>query len=234
MKMLGTGIISGCGRGIECHKAASVSSNRVAPEVLKDKTVLKNMRRADRFCKMAAIAAHDAVSISGIELKEGDGSVGIILTTALGPHNTTFKFLDDILDFGDAEVSPTKFSHSVHNVAAFYVASAIGSRGPTTTVTNFNDPFADGLALARAWLDQGRSSYVLVGYVEEISEPFEYINNKLLAHDDEAPLQKFSLSLSPDAVFSEGAVFVLLSGEQGTCDIEGIQDISSLIAAAGE
>ncbi len=47
------------------------------------------------------------------------------MATAFGPHVTTFNFLDDILDHGDAAVSPTTFSNSVHNAAASYIAMAL-------------------------------------------------------------------------------------------------------------
>ena len=122
---------------------------------LTDKAVLKGMRRADRFSKMAVLAAWDAVEDSGIAIRGGEGRLGIILATAFGPQATAFRFLDEIIDHGDGRASPTLFSHSVHNAAASYVASALKSRGPTLTVTQFAFSFHQALAACRR-LDPGR------------------------------------------------------------------------------
>ena len=94
---------------------------RVPTEAITDKQVLKEARRADNFTKMATLAAYDALIDSGIP-EQSKQKLGIILATAFGPHVTTFSFLDDILTYGDAGVSPTLFSHSVHNAAASYIA----------------------------------------------------------------------------------------------------------------
>ena len=43
---------------------------------------LKKMRRADRFTKMAVLAAWDAVKDSGIDIDGGRAGLGILLATA--------------------------------------------------------------------------------------------------------------------------------------------------------
>jgi 3-oxoacyl-[acyl-carrier-protein] synthase II len=93
----------------------------------KEKGLLKGLRRADKFSRMSVLAASDAVSCSGIRSFDGK-STGVILATAFGPHVTTFGFLDDILDYGDANVSPSKFSNSVHNAAVSYIAESLNPR----------------------------------------------------------------------------------------------------------
>ena len=128
------------------------------------------MRRADQFCKNAVKAVKELLERKSIQSFDNPESVGIILGTRFGPHKTTFSFLDDILDYNDTEVSPTKFSHSVHNAAASYIASVIGVRGPTITVTDFNDPASAVKQLAKAWLKEGRVKYILAGVVEEKSD----------------------------------------------------------------
>ena len=193
MNVLGTGLICARGRGKD-----AVSKDWKPPEfigvpfqdepfpvyavpadVLKDKAVLGSMRRADRFSKMASLAAYDAVAESAIEF-ENPERVGIVFATAFGPHNTTFRFLDDILDYGDAGVSPTVFSNSVHNAAVSYISRAVGIKGPTWTVTCFNHPFGQAMALAQAWLDEGRCDQVLLGGGDECGTVLEYICNEKL------------------------------------------------------
>lgn len=137
------------------------------------------MRRADRFCKMAVAAAKAALQESCME-DFVPQLLGVIVATKYGPHKTTFSFLDDILDYNDTEVSPTKFSHSVHNAAASYIALQIGSRGPTMTITDFDDPCVCARQLARAWLREKRVENVLICLIDESIEPL----NKMIRIDE--------------------------------------------------
>lgn len=218
----GIGMISVCGRGIESHadaynhtQSADSSSPirvcRVADEILKDRVALKKMRRADRFSKMSALAARDAIDLAGLRVSDGGIRLGIVVATAFGPHRATFEFLDEILDFGDAGVSPTLFSHSVHNAAAAYIAIMLGSRGPACTVTDFQYPFHAGLMTASVWLHEQRCSHVLVGYTEESSTPMD----RILAqrHRGQPSHEPVLFNFSPYAskMFSEGSVFLVVT-----------------------
>ncbi|MFC1888462.1 beta-ketoacyl synthase N-terminal-like domain-containing protein [Thermodesulfobacteriota bacterium] len=221
MQVDGVGIISTCGRGVDLHRKALSDPLllqdgeqcicRVAPENLKDRAVLKNMRRADRFSRMAVLAAHDALADAGIDCKDDGQDLGIIVTTAFGPHGTTFQFLDTVLDFGDALASPIKFAHSVHNAAASYIVTALGILGPVATLTKFETPLYEGFLLASAWLREGRCRYVLVGYVEECSEPLNDINTSMARKGEKGSLQPFNLSPHSRPLFTEGSIFLALS-----------------------
>ncbi len=117
---------------------------------------LKKIRRADNFAKMAVSACIEACG--NFEFSNVKNSVSIILSTQFGPHVTTFKFLDNLLDYTETGVSPTVFSHSVHNAAASYIASFFGIIGQTLTITSFEDPLKQALVLADSWLEIGQSS----------------------------------------------------------------------------
>jgi len=244
MNVAGIGVVFARGRGVGALEAAlrqgwipprqrdaAAGSEETMPgyfvedETLKDKAVLKKMRRADRFSKMAVLAAFDAVSDSGIAIDEGGTSLGIILASAFGPQVTAFRFLDEIIEYGDSSVSPTLFSHSVHNAAASYVASVLGNRGPTLTVTQFGLSFHQALVLGQAWIQEGRCGHVLVGSVEECGTMMEYICSKKLQIAEDGRIRPFEFSPTPSAVPGEGSVFLLLSGEGGTkryCGIRGV------------
>lgn len=188
----------------------------VAPETLKDKSALSSMRRADRFSKMATLAAYDAVADSGIEL-EAPERVGIIFSTAFGPHNTTFRFQDDIIDYGDAGVSPTIFSNSVHNAAVSYISRALGIKGPTWTITSFRDPFGQAVALAQAWLYEGRCDKVMLGAGDECGMVLEYIcSQKLPISSDGKVRMEDPVAYVP----GEGAAFFLVDGQEGGTQME--------------
>ncbi len=220
MDIHGIGIISSVGRGLESFLKAlqqdpiapktsmcslvtkkKISAFRVDDSLLKDKEVLKNSRRADRFCKMAVLSACDAFLDSNMEVRD-DEKIGVIVATAFGPHKTTFNFLDNILDYGEAGVSPTIFSHSVHNAAASYITAALNIHGPVCTLTDFNFPFHEACKLADSWINQGRCKYVLVGTVDELSPTMEYICD-----------QKLNMSNEAKTAPGEGSAFFLLGKE---------------------
>ena len=222
MKILGTGLVCARGRGKDAvskewkpPKFIEVPFQKelfpvyaIAPETLKDKAVLGGMRRADRFSKMATLAAHDAVADSGGELGNPE-RIGIIFATAFGPHNTTFRFQDDIIEYGDGGVSPTLFSNSVHNAAVSYISRALGIKGPTWTVTGFRDPFGQAVALANSWLAEGRCDQVLLGAGDECGTVMEYICSEKL------PIAMDGKISENTYVPGEGSAFFLVDGQEG-------------------
>ena len=131
---------------------------------------VKNIRRADNFAKMAVSASMKACA--EFEFSNKKQGVSIILATQFGPHVTTFKFLDNLLDYSETGVSPTIFSHTVHNAAASYIASTLGIIGQTLTITSFVDPLRQALILADAWLESNQTKKVIICYTEEESGPF--------------------------------------------------------------
>ncbi len=244
MNIAGIGIVSTCGRGADRYEEALkqgwvMPPQKEAPflpgkrmpvyfveqEAITDKTVFKRMRRADRFSKMAVLAAWDAMEDCGISIEPRKESLGIIVATAFGPQVTAFKFLDDIIDYGDASVSPTIFSHSVHNAAASYIASAIGSRGPTLTVTRFAFSFHQAVIIAQAWLQERRCDNVLVGSVDECGTVMEYVFSQKLKIAEDGKIKPFEFSRKPVAIAGEGSVFFLLTRESSPkkyCEISGV------------
>lgn len=244
MNISGIGIVFARGRGIGSYEAA-LKEGWVAPalkelpslpgtllpayevgqETMTDREVLKKLRRADRFSKMAALAAWDAVQDSGIELEEKKSTLGIIVATGFGPHVTTFRFLDDVINFGEAGVSPTVFSHTVHNAAAGYIAILLAIRGPSLTVTQFVFSFQQALILARAWLQEKRCEYVLVGSVDECGEVMEYVCNRKLRIAPDGKIKPFQFLKKPEAVPGEGSVFFLVTNRdcpKKYCEINSV------------
>jgi hypothetical protein len=140
----------------------------VDDQLLADPATSKGLRRADRFVKMAALAALDAWK--NVSPPEAMDRVGLIVTSGLGPHRRGFKFLDGILDCGDAEALPTDFSHSVHGAAASYIAGLLDLRGPSLSTTDFSFGFEQAILLAQTWLSEKTCDRVIVGAVEELGK----------------------------------------------------------------
>ena len=228
MKIAGIGMIFTQGLGIDSlekalqngwQKPGEVASHTATggtlPAYLVDlnatsvKAMLKKVRRSDTLSKMSVVAASDALVNSGIE-NIVQKKLGIIISTAFGPHVTTFDFLDDILDHGDAAVSPTTFSNSVHNAAASYVATFLNIKGPTLTITQFQFSFQAALQLAQVWLEQGRCDYVLAGAVDQYGEVLGYVSDHKLTTAKDGRVKPFTFNPTCQ-VPGEGAAFFLLS-----------------------
>ncbi|MFH1901222.1 MAG: beta-ketoacyl synthase N-terminal-like domain-containing protein [Candidatus Omnitrophota bacterium] len=231
MNIGGIGIVFARGRGIDSYRQTlekgwsppslketpfrdrPLPAYCVSPESLTDKIVLKKVRRADRLSKMAVLAAWDAIADSKINLDEIKSSLGIIVATAFGAHATTFRFLDDILEYGDSNVSPTTFSNSVHNAVGSYIAAVLDSHGPTLTLAQFAFSFHQALILAQSWLKEKRCENVLVGSVDEYAKVMGYICSRKLRIAEDGKIRPFQFSETPLAVPGEGSAFFLIRGK---------------------
>lgn len=224
MNIAGIGTIFSGGRGVQSFQSALENGTKkipyvIPPEVLKDRSITRKMRRSDRFSRMAAISAFDAVKDSGIN----DKSLGVIVSTAFGPHTTTFKFLDGILDYGPNAASPTVFSNSVHNAAASYISSLLDIKGPTLTVTDFAFPFQNALLIAKGWLQSNKCDYVLLGAIDEYGEVLNYIYNKRFPVGD---IEPFGFSPKSSVSPGEASAFLLLTDKNIDNNYCGIENIS--------
>ena len=221
MYILGIGLVFAGGFGIgQFEKAlegpwqrpatdnSGIYSYQVDLGTITDKGLLKGLRRSDKFSRMSVLAAADAVACSGMGSIEGK-KAGVILSTAFGPHVTTFGFLDTILDYGDANVSPSTFSNSVHNAAASYIAQSLNIQGPTMTITQFFHSCQNALQLARLWLKEGRCDYVLAGAVDQYGDVMRYIYDQKLTPAPDGCIRPFNLKPTYQ-VPGEGAAFFLL------------------------
>ncbi len=245
VSILSAGAVTPLGRDLDqiARKLADAPAGSTLPkeideDLLHDPAVDRRLRRADRFTRMAVIAAMDAwnaaLAPSPGNPGEGQGEgaantngssmrnhshpnplpdyrergqaraadvaaekIGLIVATGFGPHCRGFKFIDGILDCGDAEALPTDFSHSVHGTAAAYITELLELRGPSLTIADFETGFEQALQLACAWLTQGICQRVLLGVVDELGD--------VLIH--------CALRLTP-LTPGEGAVFFMLAPPQ--------------------
>ncbi|MCP4176379.1 MAG: hypothetical protein GY756_01270 [bacterium] len=234
MYINGIGIIGRFGRGKELllnelesnpdFNSLSCSDYVVDNLSLKDKVLGKKLRRADRYTKMSVLSANDCLNDSvSISDEEMDLSrTGIILATAFGPHNTAFSFLDDIIEYGENNVSAIKFSHSVHNAAASYIALLLGITGPTLTVTQFKFPVQHAFILAQSWLESNICDNVLVCCVDEKGGVFNNIAKQKLSIAENGSDLKPSFSINSKCIPSEGCTCFLMQNNIASttyCDV---------------
>jgi hypothetical protein len=194
-------------RGPERTRALRVNET----DLTLDTALSAQLRRADRFTKMAVAAASDAwnmAKVSGIGIPPE--RIGLFLCSGFGPHCRGFKFLDGILDAGDTASSPTDFSHSVHGAAAAYISRLLDLRGPSLNTTDFEIGFEEAVRLAQCWLHENACDRVLIGAVEEVGPVFLSCAARML---------DANASIAP----SEGAVFLVLA----RTDVPGICKLSA-------
>ncbi|HCE45130.1 MAG TPA: hypothetical protein DET40_16435 [Lentisphaeria bacterium] len=172
MFVSGIGAISARGIGTGNLETLEQDSEIRERSISKDALLsVKNkydLRRADRYTAIAMASAVQACADAGFTDCAMEG-IGIIIASAFGPHRTTFAFLNDILDYPEDQVLPTTFSHSVHNAAASYVASSLQIRGPTISLTGFEDLWFDALELSGVFLNSGGCKRILLIGAEELA-----------------------------------------------------------------
>lgn len=199
--VMGIGAVTALGCGMDAQRAAFAgqppddAARTVDDAALWAATRARAMRRADRFSRMAVAAAQEAHAMAAAACANEADRVGVIVATAFGPHVRTFRFLDGMIDHGDAAALPTDFSHSVHNVAAAYISQQMGLTGGSCSVTRFHLAFTQAVALGQCWLADGTCDRVLVGAVDEVGDVALHVAGRLA-----------DASLRP----GEGAVFVEL------------------------
>jgi 3-oxoacyl-[acyl-carrier-protein] synthase II len=245
MYLTGLGTIFAGGRGVDAL-AQSLTAGWRPPEMravpgraspfpvyavpataLEDKVTLGKARRADRFTRLALLAAADAWQDSGQASRTPPDRLGVVVATGLGPHATTFGFLDGILDFGEAAASPTSFSHSVHNAAAAYIATTLNVRGPTLSLTHFHFAFHEAIQTASCWLAEDRCDTVLVVAVDEGGAVLEHVCSRLLVPAADGRIQPFACAAPPVSVPGEGGVCLVLTRNPGP-------NVYAQIASSGE
>ncbi len=202
-----------------------------------DKGLLSRMRRADRLSQLAALAAGDAYR-DGRPADDARERTGIVVATGLGPHVTTFRFLEEILTYGDQGPSALVFSHSVHGAAASYLTTILDIRGPAVTVAQTDFAFHEALLLAGCWLAEGRCDQVLVGAVEELGEVMRCVSQAKCPAPADGRLRPFRFAARPETVPGEGAFFFLLRRDgagvrlRATLGVGGTPDCDLLLLDA--
>jgi 3-oxoacyl-[acyl-carrier-protein] synthase II len=173
----------------------------------------RKLRRVDHFARLAALAAFLALEDAGQQMVQGQRT-GVVVATGYGASQSTFSFLDTVIEGGDACASPTFFSSSVHNTAAAYVSILTRAAGPSLTISQFDMSVASGLIAARCLLEEEKADIVLFGGVDETCPVLGYCWTRLLARSGAAGLQPFELDRQ-SALPGEGAVFFVL-GRKGS------------------
>jgi beta-ketoacyl-acyl-carrier-protein synthase II len=200
--------------GLNVHCAAEVKN--FDPEKYME---AKEVRRRDRFEQLAIAAAKDAMTSSGLEIKESEaGRVGVLVSSAIGG----LKSLQDavILNYveGARKTSPFLIPMLMPNGAAGMIAIDFGAQGPCFSVASACASGADGIGTAWLMLRSGMIDAAIAGAAEmtvcnTAITAFDRVG-AMARRDKDCPLAPRPFDKNRDGlVMGEGAAVLILETE---------------------
>jgi hypothetical protein len=125
-------------------------------------------RRTGRVVKVALGVALEATSHAG-----KDAAQIVSVFSSSGSDGHICHEICEALALPAREVSPTRFSNSVHNVAAGYWSLATGSQTPSNVLCAFDASFAAGLLESLIQTSVDQCPVLLVAYDAEYPPPLQ-------------------------------------------------------------
>lgn len=153
-------------------QAAAVLAQRCAyepgPTVLPAPSILPatERRRSGRVVKLALAVASEALARAGAEA----AALRSVFSSSGGDGHNCHEICQ-ALALEPREVSPTRFSNSVHNAAAGYWSIATAATAASTVLCAFDASFCAGLLEALAQVSIDRQPVLLVTYDTEYPQP---------------------------------------------------------------
>jgi 3-oxoacyl-[acyl-carrier-protein] synthase II len=95
----------------------------------------KEIKRLDRFCQFAVVAAHKAIQNSGIDFSQGDAfRYGVLIGSGIGGLSEIEEQHSKLFDRGPSRVSAFMIPKLMVNAASGNVSVRWGLRGPNSAV----------------------------------------------------------------------------------------------------
>lgn len=155
----------------------------------------KESRRLSRIIKNGILAGMNALKDSGIENPDA-----IVTGTGLGCLSDTVKFMDSILKFNEENLNPAPFIYSTHNTVSGTLSILSGCKGYNSTFVHRGLSFESALKDAMLLFEDGDISTVLVGGIDELTDEYVKIADRLELHKRHLP--------------GEGGAFFVISNEK--------------------
>ncbi len=130
----------------------------------------KERRRMDRMSQMAVASVRAALDHAGLT---GDtaavAATGVIVGTGIGPMESSENFTVPVLTGSAKQANPAIFPNTVYNGAAGQVAMALGTKGPTSTLTSAHAAGAAALGVAYDLVRTGKADRIVALAVDAFS-----------------------------------------------------------------
>ena len=139
-----------------------------------------NLRRMDRFGKMAVSAVRMALDDSGLELENEDPDrIGIMVGTGLGSSKSVDLYYRGLVEEGPTGATPLLFQTSVPNSICSHSSLEFGIRGVNTTFSHKEASVESAIVFAFHLLKKGDVQVIFAGGGDEISEPLYHVYSTL-------------------------------------------------------
>jgi len=132
----------------------------------------KEVRRLDRFCQFALVAAHKAIEQSGIDLSAGDPYAhGVLIGSGIGGLSEIEEQHAKLFDRGPTRVSPLMIPKLMVNAASGNVSVRWGLRGPNSAVATACASATNSIGDAFRLIQHGTADVMITGGSEAAITP---------------------------------------------------------------
>jgi 3-oxoacyl-[acyl-carrier-protein] synthase II len=180
------------------------------------------LRRLSRMLRIGMTAATICLKDAGITIPDG-----IVTATGYGFLEETEKFLRELLERNEKQLTPTFFMQGTYNALAGLVALSVKCTGYNNTYVSKGFAFENALQDCMLRLDENRSANLLLGSYDE-SAAVQYIAGMREHQFKKEPVNSLEIfrNKTDGCIQGEGSAFFNLSGEPSAstwCSVEGIQ-----------
>lgn len=160
---------------------------------------------------------------------------GIITGTGYGFLTETAKFLTEIYDFGEKQLTPTYFMQSTYNALAGLVALTLKCKGYNNTYVNKGFAFETALHDAVMQLNANCNQTFLVGTFDEM-DGAQYKINSRIGHYRKENIKNVDLfeGKLEGSLQGEGASFFSISGSRTPQTWGVLQDVKMIFCPEGK
>jgi 3-oxoacyl-[acyl-carrier-protein] synthase II len=165
------------------------------------------LRRLSRMLRIGLAAA--TICLCDAKLKTPDA---VITATGYGFQDDLTKFLSEILQKEERQLTPTYFMQSTYNALAGLIALSVKCMGYNNTHASKGFAFETALQDAVMLLKEKEAHHVLVGSYDEVS-PVQYSEYVRIGHFKNESVNNLKLfdCKTAGALQGEGAAFFMLS-----------------------
>ncbi|MGB5005613.1 MAG: beta-ketoacyl synthase chain length factor [Ferruginibacter sp.] len=189
----------------------------------------KQIRRMSRIIRMGVAAAMECLQEAGI--KEPDA---IVTGTAYGCLEDTNLFLSKMVEFNEDLLTPTAFIQSTHNTIGAQIGLLLKSNHYNNTFVHRGFSFESALLDGMMLLKENEATNVLVGAIDEITNPSHAILNRMGLYK-QGPVSNLDIykTRSRGTIAGEGSAFFLLAKEPSAMDYAKLDGLHTFYKPAG-
>src|SRR6187455_450881 len=187
------------------------------------------MRRLSRMLRIGLSAAMICLRNSKITMPDG-----IITATGYGFLDETAKFLKELLEQGEKQLTPTYFMQGTSNALAGLVALTIKCMGYNNTYASKGVGFENAITDAMMQLNENASLNFLIGSYDEAAE-VQYNASIRTSHFKTEFINNLSLfeTNTKGSIQGEGSTFFMLSGKSSASTLCVMSDMAVVYKPEG-